>query len=364
MAISRTLALHVAARFAKSILGMFALCVVMILLVDYVETVRQYLGTDSFDAGTAVLVSLLRAPSVGEVVLPFAALFGSMATLAMVNRRLEFTVARAAGVSAWQFLLPGLAVALAVGLFSVAVYNPLAAQLRQLSVAVAAEIIPGGSRDPGFGQGPVWLRQTGADGESIIGATETHNEGLELVGVTAFLLDERGMFKERIDAPTARLVGHEWLFDNPRLTAAGAAPTTLASYRLNTYLSPEQVQDSFANPDTVPFWRLPGLIEVAQSAGLPANQLRLQLQTLLARPLTLLAMVLIAGVVSLRFSRTFNAGRMILAGAGAGFVLYVILAIARDLGAGGVVSPAIAAWLPAVLAATTSITILLIEEDG
>ncbi len=364
MRLSRTLSLHVAGRFAKSTVGMFALCVVMIMLVDYIETVRQFLGTEDFDAGLAALVSLMRGPSVGEVVLPFAVLFGSMATLAMVNRRLEFTVARAAGVSAWQFLLPGLLVAFAFGVFSVVVYNPLAAQLRQFSVVIGGASMPGAGRDVSFGDGPVWLRQSGVAGESIIGATETAEEGLRLVGVTAFVLDERGMFRERIDALTARLTDHEWVLQGARVTSATAPAAEVGVYRLPTDLTAEQIRDSFANPETVPFWRLPALIEIARQAALPANQLRLQLQTLLARPLMLLAMVLIAGVVSLRFSRTFNPGRMIVAGATSGFVLYVMMAIARDLGAGGVVSPVVAAWLPAALAAIASVTILLVEEDG
>ncbi len=364
MRLSRTLSLHIAGRFAKSTVGMFLLCVLLILLVDYIETVRQFLGEREFDPKLAALVSLMRAPSVGESVLPFAVLFGSMATLSMVNRRLEFTVARAAGVSAWQFLFPGLLVGLLIGLFSVSVYNPLAAQLRQLSVEIGGDAIPAAARDPTFSAGPVWLQQSGRDGDSILGATETADEGLRLIGVTAFLLDDLGGFRARIDARSAQLIGDEWVFANARLTTANAPPEPPKSYRLHTNLSASEVRDSLANPEAVPFWRLPQLIDIVRQAGLPANQLRLQLQTLLARPVMLLAMVLIAGVVSLRFSRTFNPGRMILAGATAGFVLYVMMAIARDLGAGGVVSPVVAAWLPAALAAIASVTFLLVEEDG
>jgi lipopolysaccharide export system permease protein len=55
---------------------------------------------------------------------------------------------------------------------------------------------------------------------------------------------------------------------------------------------------------------------------------------------------------------------MILTGVIAGFVLYVVNELARDLGLGGLVSPALAAWLPAVVAILISMTVLLRQEDG
>jgi len=37
---------------------------------------------------------------------PFIALFAAMATLISLNRKYELVIARAAGISAWQFLFP------------------------------------------------------------------------------------------------------------------------------------------------------------------------------------------------------------------------------------------------------------------
>jgi lipopolysaccharide export system permease protein len=51
-------------------------------------------------------------------------------------------------------------------------------------------------------------------------------------------------------------------------------------------------------------------------------------------------------------------------GVAAGFVLYVATKLAEDLGAAGLVGPAAAAWLPAVLGVLMSVTVLLHQEDG
>lgn len=78
----------------------------------------------------------------------------------------------------------------------------------------------------------------------------------------------------------------------------------------------------------------------------------------------LVAMVLIAATVSLRFARLGGIGVMILSGIGAGFVLYVVTKMARDLGIAGLVDPAAAAWSPAVVGVLIGFTVLLNQEDG
>ena len=54
---------------------------------------------------------------------------------------------------------------------------------------------------------------------------------------------------------------------------------------------------------TVSFWELPGLIEVAEKAGLSASRFRVQYEILLSRPLLLMVTVLLAATVSLRSFR-------------------------------------------------------------
>jgi len=76
------------------------------------------------------------------------------------------------------------------------------------------------------------------------------------------------------------------------------------------------------------------------------------------------AMVLIAATVSLRFARFGGIGWMILGGIGAGFVLYVVTKVAKDLGNAGLVDPSAAAWSPAVIGMLIGFSVLLNQEDG
>jgi lipopolysaccharide export system permease protein len=214
------------------------------------------------------------------------------------------------------------------------------------------------------GDGPVWVRQAAGDTESIIGSVQSIDEGLTLIGVTAYVFDPSGRFLERIDSPRAVYSPGEWRLEDATVTATTSNPKKVDIYKLPTNLSPSEVKQTFLQLDSVSFWTLRDLAASARRAGVPADRYELQYNVLLSRPILLLAMVLIAANVSLRFSRSRDLGRMIISGVAVGFMLYVVTKIAWDLGSGGIVPPPLAAWLPAIVATLVGITVLLHLEDG
>ena len=133
---------------------------------------------------------------------------------------------------------------------------------------------------------------------------------------------------------------------------------------LSTNLTANEVKQTFLQLDSVSFWTLGELSAAARRSGLSSARYDLQYNVLLSQPILLLAMVLIAANVSLRFSRSRDLGRVIITGVGVGFMLYVVTNISWDLGSGGIVPPQLAAWLPAIVATLAGITVLLHLEDG
>ena len=148
------------------------------------------------------------------------------------------------------------------------------------------------------------------------------------------------------------------------LAADLVPPADHDRYILPTNLTPEQVQETFANPETVSFWELPEHIREAEHAGLRAAAYRLQYQKLLARPFFLVAMVFLAASVSLRLFRFGGVQQMVLGGVGAGFLLYVLAKVTEDMSKAELMHPMLAAWLPAVVGGLTGFLTLLYQEDG
>ncbi len=123
-------------------MGVFASIFVLLVLVDYIEMVTQDLraGLGLRDLMVAQ-TSLYRVPQLLEKMMPFCILIGAMTCYLALSRRLELVVARAAGVSAWQFISPALASAIVLGVLATVAYNPMSANLRELSKRMEAETV-------------------------------------------------------------------------------------------------------------------------------------------------------------------------------------------------------------------------------
>jgi lipopolysaccharide export system permease protein len=131
MLLGRTLGFYFSRQFIKTIFLVFATVFTLVYTLDFVELMRRAGDAPGATTGVIAQLALFRTPAIAEQVMPFAVLFGSMAALLQLSRKLELVVARAAGISAWQFLQPGLLIALLIGIVSVTVYNPVSAVLKQ-----------------------------------------------------------------------------------------------------------------------------------------------------------------------------------------------------------------------------------------
>ncbi|PTW60435.1 lipopolysaccharide export system permease protein [Breoghania corrubedonensis] len=364
MTVGLTLWRYFAIRFLIAILGLFLFAAVLIFIFDFLELVRRGGDREGFTVLRVALISLLRIPVLLEQVLPFATLFGAILAFVTLSRSLELVIARASGMSVWQFIAPALIVAIFLGALAIVAYNPLAVALKDKSDQLSVDLFGNQEKVLLQASNNAWLRQDGLDGETILHASQSTDQGLHLYGVTIFAFDKKGIFRERVEAKEATLGDGAWHLKDAIVYTADDDPKTYASYLVSTYLGPLEVRQSIASPESVSFWDLPSLIELARRAGLPAYRYTLQYETLFARPLLLAAMVLIAAAVSLRVSRFGGLGRMILGGISAGFVLYVLTELAKDLGGAGIVSPVVAAWSPGIVATLMGFTILLHQEDG
>ena len=351
-------------RFLNAVLLVFAGITVLVALLDYIELMRRAADLPNVSAILVAKTSLYRVPQVTERVLPFCVLIGAMSCYLNFSRRLELVVARAAGMSAWQFVSPALIVAFLFGVFTTAVYNPVSAILQERSKRFEAELFGQDASALRGGGGPFWVSQRNGDGQAIINAKSSRDQGVTLSGVTVFTFDSAGHFKQRIESRVAVLEPGVWRLLDARLYKLRALPADLAEFSLKTNLTPEQVRESFATPETVPFWELPLYIKIAEHAGLVAAGYRLQFQKLLARPFFLVAMVLLAASVSLRFFRFGGVQKMVLSGVASGFLLYILQKVTEDLSKAELMHPVAAAWLPVVAGGLTGFIALLYQEDG
>jgi lipopolysaccharide export system permease protein len=239
----------------------------------------------------------------------------------------------------------------------------MSAILRERSVHLEESLFnaEGGVQRAG---GSFWVRQRSDEGQAIVSAKVSRLQGIELGAVSVFRYDEAGHFRDRIEAKSAVLEAGYWRLDGARIHASGLPPAEISTFRLKTTLTPEQVRESFATPETVPFWQLSSYIQLAENAGLAAAAYRLQYYQLLVQPFYYASMVLLAAAVSLRFFRFGGVQKMVLGGIAGGFFLFVLAKITGDLSKAGLMPPLAAAALPAAFGGVTGLLTLLHQEDG
>lgn len=364
MILFKMLGRYVARRFLLTIVGCFLVCTLLIFMIDIVELLRQSGKYGAVSGWTIAWMALLRLPAYTETLMAFAVLVGAIGALLLLSRKSELAVMRAAGMSVWQFVGPGLLVGLLIGLFAVLVYNPVAAAARAESERIFAEAFGRESNFLRSQSGGSWLRQDGADGASVISAAGASNGGLSLTAVTVFQYDKEGRFLERIDSATAQLMEGYWHLSNAIVGRVGREPERYETYLVSTYLTPERVQDALGSVNSLSVMELPGLIEVAEKAGLSAARYRVQYELLLSRPLALMTMVLLAATVSLRSFRSGGIQTMVVTGMIGGFGYFLLAEVSRQIGVAGLVTAWVAIWVPVLLGVCVSLTVLLHQEDG
>jgi lipopolysaccharide export system permease protein len=358
--IGRTLSLYFADRFARTVIAAFSFVFVLIYVVDLVEMLRRSGDAPKATAFLMASLSFLRTPTVAEQALPFAVLFGAMIAFLNLSRKLELVVARAAGVSVWQILAPPLVVIVTIGILSVVAYNPASTWMKQRSDQIEESVF--GGRSNFFTD--IFLRQKSVDGQAIIHAGAKEADGARLTRVEIFNFDDKGNFIERVDAASGELHDGYWEFHDAKIVTPGFEPLAVSTYLMATTLNRREVAQAFVAPETVSFWSLPGLAEQTAQAGLDPTAYKLRYQELLARPLTLSAMVLIAACFSLRFFRMGGVEYMVSGGVAAGFVLYVATKVINDLGEAGFISAPVAGWSPGLVGCLFGVYVLLQQEDG
>jgi lipopolysaccharide export system permease protein len=361
MLLFTTFGRYLTQRFLRAILSVFGTFFFLIATLDFVELMRRAGDSPTATTPSIIQLALYRAPSVAEQIFPFAVLFGGMFALLNLSRKLELVVARSVGISAWQFLQPAALVAGLVGLVSIGIYNPIAAELKQRATALEASLFARTGQIVGK---EIWLRQRSVDGQAIIRAAATLDGGVGLAQVAFFTFSSDGGFSERIEAKQAVLHRGYWELSEVRVVSATEEPQTYSTYLVATTLEPDQVRQSFTPPDSVGFWSMPAVLDRTQKAGLDTTRYELRYEALKARPLLLIAMILVAASVSLRFFRFGGVTRLVVGGVAAGFVLYVATQLSEELGSSGIVNASVAAWLPAIVGTLLGALALLHQEDG
>lgn len=365
-----TLSLYVTRQFLAAVVTMIVALTLLVSLFDFIELLRRSVGKPEATFGLVSEVAALRLPYIGMQILPFAVLVGGIVCFWRLTRSSELIVARAAGVSAWQFLAAPVACALLLGAFATVAISPLSSVMFARAETLQQTHLSTGGGPLDLANGQLWLRQSDhglePHGVAILHASAVALKGdtLDAKGVSVFRLDGADRLLSRIEAGTAVLAGGTWALHNALTLRPDQPPQPAGTLRLPTDLTVARVQESFASPDTLSVWELPGFISLLRRSGFSSVRHRLHFQALLALPLLAATMALVAAGFSMRPARRGGVARMIGGGVAAGFALFLISKLAEEFGQSGALPVMLAAWAPTAAGLLLALALLLHMEDG
>jgi len=354
---------YLAKRFALAVASVYGIFALLAFSIDLADLFRRTAEKD-VPAMTVVLMSLLKLPDIGQKLLPFAVLLGAIWAFSRMSRTHELVAARAAGISAWQFLATPLLVAIGLGVFAMTVYSPVASTFLAQYSRLEARYIRGEPSQLAVSSTGLWLRQGDAGNQSVIHALRVGEQGMRLDNVIVFRYQGQDTFAGRIDAKTADLGDNIWRLREAWVSGPDGRPVFHETYTLPTELTPSEIEESFASPDTMSFWDLPRFISNAERAGFQPKRHRLYWYSMFALPLLFMAMVFMAASFSFRLVRLGGVPQLLLAAALSGFAIYFLQDVTKAMGISGLLPLPLAAMAPAMVATLLGMTMLFYEEDG
>ncbi|HVZ08583.1 LPS export ABC transporter permease LptG [Rhodopila sp.] len=370
MTIVVTLSLYIVRQFALAVFGMLLALSGLVAMFDFIELLRRSASLPEATFGIVAQIALLRLPYIAMQILPFAVLLGGILCFWRLTRSSELIVARAAGISAWEFLAAPTFCAFLFGVVATAGISPVSSVMLARAEAMENAYLRSGGGPLALNGGQLWLRQSdrllNPQGVAIIHAYGVQLKGHQLSArdVSVFRLDGNDKLLARIEATKATLIPGAWELENARTIRPDQLPELPENRTLPTDLTVNRVQESFASPDTLSVWALPDFIALLDRSGFSSIRHRLHFQALLALPLLTATMALVSAGFSMRPARRGGVAKMIGSGVVAGFALFVVSKVAEEIGQSGALPVTLAAWAPAAAGLMLAVALLLHTEDG
>jgi len=361
-----TLNRYIAKRVIKGLLLAFLVVTSIIMLVDFVEGTRNIGSEEDISSGTVFLMTLLKAPKLIEQTIPFVVLFGVMGTLYSLNRRSELIVLRASGLSAWRFLTPAIFVAATLGFIWAAAFNPLASYAMNAHDQLVESVTGPAAKTKNEN---IWLREGNDVGQTVIFAQSADILARKLFDTTFYIFeiapDGTAVFERRLDAKEAELVTQGyWQLRQVTENAEGEITQKQRAVSLPTTISVEDMRDTAGNKALPPFWDIPATIRKTERAGFSTVSLRMQLNKLLALPIMLVAMTVIAAGVSMHLTREGGTLRLLIIGGLMGFAVYFADNVVSAFGEASALPIILAAWAIPLFVLFFGLSYLARIEDG
>lgn len=339
----------------------------IIMMFDMIEILRRTSGRHEASIGFLLQYVIAKLPETVDKVVPFIVMVSTMIAFWRLSKTNEFVIIRATGVSIWGVLTPVLLAVFGIGVFWVAILNPISAKLFELKETMSYRLSTDNPNAMLFSNKGLWIRE-GKDDDTVAilnaGSLNLQEGVLWLRDISIIEVDDNTQVKRRIEAFVATLEAGDLNLRDVRIYKSGQQAEILNSLKYPTEMNIQRIKDNFVDPEAISFWNLPDTIEFYETSGFSVQRYKMRYLSLIALPFFLMAMVLVAGIFSLKASqRQGGVLFMIVAGIATGFTVYFTSQVISAFGVNAYIPAWFAVWAPAIVVASISISVYLHKEE-
>lgn len=361
--------LYFAKRFIRIVGMLFLAFAILNFLLDLVEQLRLT-GGSNVPLSKVVTLVIANLPSQLYQFLPLIIVLASIGLFIALSRSSELVITRAVGRSAIRSLLGPTLAAVLIGVLAITAFNPLVASTKAKYDRMFIALTDAPTNVFSFGSSGLWLRQGNAEEQVVISAERSNSDGTLLFAVTLYGFGAEGDLGWRMEAARAQLFSGYWELsdatfwqiegsDNPETSRQG-----FPTYKVETDLTKDHIEDNFGAPSAISFWQLPRFITRLENAGFSAKRHIVWFHQQIALPMFMGVLVLLVAAFTMRHSRIQSAGLMILLSLMTSFGLYFVRNFAQILAENNQMAPLLAAWLPVFVGFGVGMSVLFHTEDG
>ncbi|MDA7987620.1 MAG: LptF/LptG family permease [Alphaproteobacteria bacterium] len=341
-------------RTALSFLIVFGALAAVFFLFNFADQLHDD-AADGLSLFSLLYATFLPLPSLMETALPIVVFFAVLHAFITMEHRGEIIPLGTLGLSEAQILLAPVAVAVVIGVVSLAVLNPVAAALtrKEATLGQSGDLsLQASAHDKDF-----WLRENqGGDSEVLMHVQGADGDNV-FHGIT-IVRTQNGQIIEHIAAPSAKLLTGAWALENAWRMEQGKQAVHAARLYLPSKVTPRVLRQRLEWPEATPLAALPAVIKLRNSIGAPSEIYRHRLHTLLAGPATLCVMVLLAAVFALRPWRRGYRALWYFFTFGSLLAFYALIDISRAISLNRGLPVPFAVWCPIVICFLCSIAAL------
>ena len=338
--------------FALRFAGWVCLClfgfISIISLIQTIELVRRVsVLTRTVPDINYVGMAALNIPNVMHMILPFAVLTGAILCFSSWNRSNEFVAVRGFGQSIWAALSPALFASFMVGMGFITVINPIGAVTSIAYEAKIAEIFGTDKNDLALSESGIWIRDNLPDSRLIFRGETLDADTSRLLNPIIYDFTESSNLRRVIKADSSQLTKNGWMLENAVSWQNNGTEKDLGNIILPTGLGALNLQRSSLSPRALSIFQLPDFILSLERAGIPTTAHRMHLYQLLALPLMMIGITMLAARATLTNSLRGSRSRLFLRGVILATSIFIFTYFMQVMGSSLHVPTIIAAWTPA-----------------